>query len=249
MIGGMTPASPAKSYRVREFAALAGVTVKALHHYDRLGLLKPRRTGRSYRVYRDTDLPRLQRIVVLKFLGLPLAQIAEALKSPSRQAELLKTRRFAVRRTRARLGTIVHLLDELEGARESPDWADLAGFTRELGILGDADRSSKRQKLDEALRLVSERRAALDATLSEYELNRDIRAAIARGDTPDTLAGQALVARWRAAIDRFAGGDAKLREAMVLVAQEQTRRPEPAGMAGFHDCFRRALSSSSLTRT
>jgi DNA-binding transcriptional MerR regulator len=44
-------------YRIREFAALAGVTVRALHHYDRLGLLKP--SGRSrggYRLYRDSDL-------------------------------------------------------------------------------------------------------------------------------------------------------------------------------------------------
>ena len=68
-------------YRVQEFAALAGVTVRTLHHYDRLGLLKARRTGRSYRVYRDADLPQLQQILVLKFLGLPLVHIAEALKT------------------------------------------------------------------------------------------------------------------------------------------------------------------------
>ena len=36
-----------KSYQVQEFAELAGVTVRALHHYDRLGLLKPRRTDAS----------------------------------------------------------------------------------------------------------------------------------------------------------------------------------------------------------
>jgi len=52
-------------YRIREFAAMAGVTVRALHHYDRLGLLKP--TGRSasgYRLYGDCDLVRLEQIVV-----------------------------------------------------------------------------------------------------------------------------------------------------------------------------------------
>jgi DNA-binding transcriptional MerR regulator len=62
-------------YRIREFAALAGVTVRALHHYDRLGLLKPSgRSDRGYRLYRDCDLARLEHIVVLKFLGLPLKQ-------------------------------------------------------------------------------------------------------------------------------------------------------------------------------
>lgn len=38
-----------RAYRVQEFAEMAGTTVRALHHYDRLGLLKPRRTDAGYR--------------------------------------------------------------------------------------------------------------------------------------------------------------------------------------------------------
>ena len=55
--------------QVHQFAELAGVTVKALHHYDRLGLLKPRRTDSGYRLYTERDLERLEQIVALKFLG------------------------------------------------------------------------------------------------------------------------------------------------------------------------------------
>ena len=62
-------------YHVHEFAERAGVTVKALHHYDRLGLLKPRRTAAGYRLYADRDLERLEQIVALKFIGLSLRQI------------------------------------------------------------------------------------------------------------------------------------------------------------------------------
>jgi MerR family transcriptional regulator, thiopeptide resistance regulator len=40
-------------YKVQEIAELAGVTVRALHHYDRLGLLKPRRADTGYRLYRQ----------------------------------------------------------------------------------------------------------------------------------------------------------------------------------------------------
>ena len=69
-----------KSYRIHEFAHLAGVTVKALHHYDRLGLLTPRRSETGYRVYRECDLERLEQIVALKFLGLPLKQIRAVLE-------------------------------------------------------------------------------------------------------------------------------------------------------------------------
>jgi DNA-binding transcriptional MerR regulator len=75
--------------------------VRTLHHYDRVGLLKPRRTRTSYRVYRDSDLPRLHQILVVEILGVSLTDIAAALKNSGRLEELLKTRRFAVKRTRA----------------------------------------------------------------------------------------------------------------------------------------------------
>lgn len=64
------------TYRAREFAQLAGVTVRTLHHYDRLGLLKPRRAETGYRLYRTGDL---ERIVALKFLGIPLKRIGTLL--------------------------------------------------------------------------------------------------------------------------------------------------------------------------
>src|SRR5438128_8550399 len=63
------------TYSVRAFAELAGVTVKTLHYYERRGLLAPRRTRAGYRRYTIKDLARLQRIIALKSLGLPLKQI------------------------------------------------------------------------------------------------------------------------------------------------------------------------------
>lgn len=214
-------------YHVQKFAKLAGVTVRTLHHYDRVGLLKPRRTRTSYRVYRDSDLPRLQQILVLRFLGLPLKDISEALKSEQRFTDLLKTRRFIVKRKRARLDIVRHLLDELENAGPQKDWADLASFIHDVGGPAEADGSSRRRQLDEALRMLTERRVEWNATLSDYELNRDVRAAIERGDTPDTPGGQAIVARWRDAIARFIGGDRRLRDALIVVMEAQAGRTDP----------------------
>jgi len=62
-------------YHAREFANLAGVTVRTLHHYDRLGLLRPKRGLNGYRAYGEQDLARLEQIVALKFVGLPLRRI------------------------------------------------------------------------------------------------------------------------------------------------------------------------------
>ena len=71
------------TYRIGEFAELAGVTVRALHHYDRIGLLKPHRGKSGNRLYRLEDLERLEQIAALKFLGIPLQEIKFLLKHGS----------------------------------------------------------------------------------------------------------------------------------------------------------------------
>src|SRR5579862_2563794 len=68
------------TYQPHEFAKREGVTIRALHHYDRLGLLKPSgHTAAGYRLYTDRDLVRLEQIVALKFIGFSLSQIRELL--------------------------------------------------------------------------------------------------------------------------------------------------------------------------
>jgi DNA-binding transcriptional MerR regulator len=56
---------PPAVYRVSEVAALAGVSVRTLHHYDAIGLLAPSaRSGAGYRLYSRDDLLRLQQILI-----------------------------------------------------------------------------------------------------------------------------------------------------------------------------------------
>lgn len=72
-----------KSYSVKEFGKLAGVSVRTLHFYDETGLLKPSlRTEAGHRVYKRDDLLRLQQIVTLKYLGFSLTEIQKLLDSP-----------------------------------------------------------------------------------------------------------------------------------------------------------------------
>jgi cob(I)alamin adenosyltransferase len=67
-------------WSVGELAAAAGVTVRTLHHYDRLGLLAPvERSDAGYRHYDRNGVERLYRILALRGLGFPLAEIGELL--------------------------------------------------------------------------------------------------------------------------------------------------------------------------
>src|SRR5918993_2101423 len=67
-------------YRVGEVGALTRVSVRTLHHYDRIGLLRPAlHSAGGYRLYGDVDLLRLQQILTLRYLGFPLKRIGELL--------------------------------------------------------------------------------------------------------------------------------------------------------------------------
>ena len=71
-------------YKVKEVADLVGVSVRTLHYYDKIGLLKPESVNSSgYRFYNKDDLERLQQILFFKELDFSLQEINDILNSPS----------------------------------------------------------------------------------------------------------------------------------------------------------------------
>lgn len=69
---------------VKEVSDLTGVSVRTLHHYDAIGLLKPAEvTEAGYRLYDDANLERLQQILLFRELQFPLKEIRTILDSPS----------------------------------------------------------------------------------------------------------------------------------------------------------------------
>lgn len=90
-------------FKIGEFSRFGMVTVKTLRHYDRLGLLRPEHVDpfTGYRYYSAAQLPRLNRILALKDLGLSLEQIASLLDgdlSPDQIRGMLRLKQAEVRR-------------------------------------------------------------------------------------------------------------------------------------------------------
>lgn len=82
---------------VKEVALLTGVSVRTLHHYDAIGLLKPTRvTEAGYRLYDDGALGRLQTILLLRELQFPLKQIKTILESPEFDPEAALEQQIAM---------------------------------------------------------------------------------------------------------------------------------------------------------
>ena len=103
--GGVDKAMKKNGYLIREFAKLTRVTVRTLHYYDQIGLLKPSfERPNGYRVYTDADLLKLQQIVTLKFMGFSLDEIRRLLDSKGYEAvKSLKVQAEAVKDEIARL--------------------------------------------------------------------------------------------------------------------------------------------------
>jgi DNA-binding transcriptional MerR regulator len=109
-----------KNFLIKEFADLTNVTVRTLHYYDQIGLLKPSyEKANGYRVYTDADLLKLQQIVTLKFMGFSLGQIRDLLNRKGYEAvKSLRVQAGAVKDEIARLSeasrAIEQVLDLLE---------------------------------------------------------------------------------------------------------------------------------------
>jgi DNA-binding transcriptional MerR regulator len=104
-----------RTYRVKEVAEASGLSIRALHHYDAIGLLEPSmRTAAGYRLYNDDDLLRLQQILIGRELGLSLEAIRRSLDDPrfDRRRALLEQRRELERRARL----TAEMLDAIDAA-------------------------------------------------------------------------------------------------------------------------------------
>ncbi|HUR90068.1 MAG TPA: MerR family transcriptional regulator [Ramlibacter sp.] len=121
-------------YSIGELAKRCGVTVRALHHYEKLGLLRPSgRTGSGYRRYDDRDVHRLHRILAYRQLGVALKDIGAQLaaEGPSLQS-VLAQQLAAARQESERLQRVISLIERLMSAQAGMGDVSLADELMEL---------------------------------------------------------------------------------------------------------------------
>lgn len=204
----------ARGALVGEVATRTGVSVRTLHHYDRIGLLRPEgRSPAGYRRYAEADLLRLQQILTLRGLGFSLRRIGELLDRPGFDlAASLRAQRAAVR---ARIGELERvdaalgaLLAE-RGRSGAWDW-DLAAAAVAAAHDGWHAGASEMERLYTPEQLarfaeVAETTPADEIAAIETAwaaLLADVRAGAADGLAAGDPSAQALVARWDALTER-----------------------------------------------
>jgi DNA-binding transcriptional MerR regulator len=205
-----------KRYRPNEFARLAGVSVRALHYYDRLGLLKPQgRTGAGCRLYASEDFERLQQIVTLKFIGFSLKEI-KRLVAGADLASALRAQRASLVQKRRQLGLAIDAIAEAERlpvSRRATDWKAFAKIIQRIQMQTNNE-WTKQYYSEEAQKILAERNKLWSPELQEkiskdwMGLFCDIKDAIAKGVKPKSSEGRALAERWDKLIEGFTGGHA-----------------------------------------
>jgi len=205
------PSPPVKTYRIGEFARLAGVTPRALHHYDQLGLLKPHRSGAGYRVYTEADLERLVQIVALKFVGIPLKRIRRlSANGPDNLAAALQAQRRILEEKRQLLDQAITAIREAERALRDNGQASPGLYRRIIEVIEMQDNSDWNAKYQQLVDMKVARLKALSpenlaGLRQEWSvLVEDVRAILT--DDPASSRAQALAERWVDLLGRMMGG-------------------------------------------
>lgn len=235
-----------KVYQAHEFAALAGVTVRTLHHYDRVGVLKPSgRTEAGYRLYAARDLVRLEQIIFLKFVGLSLKQIGGLLNGKAANLPAaLRSQRRALEEKRRRLDAASQAVAEAERTivpGREPDWQIFKNIIEVIEMQNNTE-WMMRYYSDEARAKVEERKKLWSPELQEKvskqwaDLIRDVEAAL--GEDPASPRVQALAERWRKLVEGFTGGDPQIQAGLNALYADRTNWP-----AGFPKPYSEAVQA------
>ncbi|MFI6874097.1 MerR family transcriptional regulator [Streptomyces sp. NPDC050400] len=244
----MHDARDTEGLTVGQAGARVGVTVRALHHWDEIGLARPSlRTTAGYRLYTAADLERLHRIVVHRELGLGLDRIRAVLDDPATDVPgALRAQRTQVAERIERLQRLGAGLDRMIDAHErgvlltveeqatvfGPGW-DPEGPVKARLLYGDtpqwqqfAERSAARGPEDW--------QAVTDAMT---DLERALAEAMDAGVAPGSSAANALVERHRHV---FAAYFPLTRQMQVCLGRTYETDP---GFAAHYDGIRTGLAA------
>jgi DNA-binding transcriptional MerR regulator len=197
-------------FSVGTLAARTGLTVRTLHHYDTIGLLAPSgRTEAGYRLYSEDDLRRLERVVLLRALGIPLRDIAMALSTGAEGVLLVLERHAGDLRRRIRdeqqlVERVEHIVERIRNqSLSSADEAlDTIQFAAALERHFDSDqirdlRTHAREVGETRIREVEAEWPRLIAAV-RHEMND--------GAPPAAPQVLALARRWQQLVEEFVNG-------------------------------------------
>lgn len=240
-----------RGMKVGELAKRTGLSVRALHYYDEIGLLQPSKlTDSGHRLYGQAELVRLQQIKSLRQLGFSLDEIRACLDTP--QFSPQRVLRLHLERLRDQIDQQERLVALLETLSASFDFGSVASaddFVNAIEGITMVDRMFSVEELQE-IKARGERlgREHVRAVEAEWPgLIAKVRAEMLAGTDPANERLRPLASRWRELVREFTGGnpniERKVRAAYVEEPGLMQRAGLDAQLCAYVDTAIRALDS------
>jgi DNA-binding transcriptional MerR regulator len=241
---------------VGEVARVAGVSVRTLHHYDQIGLLRPGgRSDAGYRLYSHDDLVRLREIIVWRQLGFSLHAIQELLDDPDHDRErALRRQRALVEHDLERLTATARALDKALAAYERGAEIEESEMFEEFDPAEYEQEARERWGHTEAYRESARRAAAYGETewrqirAESDEVVRDFAALLSAGEPAGGEPARAVAERHREHISRWfypVGSDMHRNLAQMYVSDPRFAATYDAVADGLSDYVRRAIVANA----
>ena len=214
-------------WKVGELARRTGVSVRALHHYDEIGLLTPsHRSESGYRLYTEADVARLQQIRSLRTLGFSLVEAGEFLGRPDVTPD--RVLRLHIAHLQEQIAAQQSLCNRLESV--AARWRSDEKIPTEefLQIIEETTMFEKYYTPEqmEALKQRGEKlgQEHIRQVEAEWpELMAKVQAEMDKGTDPADEKVQALARRWRELISEFTGGDPGIAKSLGRMYQEEPK--------------------------
>jgi len=212
-------------WQIGELAKRTGVSVRALRHYDEIGLLVPsERSFAGYRLYSDLEVRRLYRILALRQVGMGLEQIRALLQAGRAdvrgtvraQLQALDRQRELQERLRARLQAILEVLD-----RQAEPSTDL--FIEAIEVTVMIEKYYTPQQLEQLAQRerelgpgeIEQAQRGWEELIAAVKHERD------QGTDPAGPRMQELARRWQELIGQFTGGDPGIRDSLNAMYENE----------------------------
>jgi len=212
-------------WKVGELAKRTGVSVRALHHYDEIGLLSPsHRSEAGYRLYTETDVARLQQIRSLRALGFSLEEARDFLKRPEVTPD--RVLRLHIAHLKEQIAAQQSLADRLEQAARrwrsdqnipTEEFLQIIEVTNMIGKYYTPEQMEQLKQRGEMLGEDHIRQAEAEWP----ELMAKVQAEMERGTDPSDERVRGLARRWQELIREFTGGDPGIAQSLGRMYQEE----------------------------
>ncbi|MEA5596030.1 MerR family transcriptional regulator [Rivularia sp. UHCC 0363] len=217
------------SWKVGELASLTGLTVRTLHHYDEINLLKPSEyTDSGHRLYGEEDIIRLQQILSLRQLGFSLEEIKNCLQNPDYSpVTVVKSHIEKLNQQIEVQQQLTRLLQGISMRLQAEEKVDVDDLMKTIEIIKMSEElfnqyytKEQRQYLDERAQIVGEEKIQ-QVQQDWQDLFAVVEAEMNKGTEPTDEKVLALARRWKELVESFTGGNSGVMHSLNNMVQAE----------------------------